>query len=522
MDSDLDSIGMMTRPATGRTMLVVLCLSFFSILSLGPVVAQSTAQPASEELAKSYRRLGQMYTEGKAVPRDLEKGVYYYRLAEQAGSDEARLTLAMMAYTDPGMGLDKAGALAHITALATQGQVPALSFLADIHAGLYGDAPDFELVLASLEEAADRGDVAAMIRIGDYYREGKVVGYDAAKAVAAYERAEVAGNRTVTEELAIFQAYGEGMSRDAAAAMARLESVKAQGRLSALVTEGDLMLTGGAPIVDVAGAIEAWNTAAAQGRVDAMIRLGDLYFYGLYGAQQMKKALAYYQAAADNGDLYGRLAFAKAQLARPTTAKDGQRQLESLAASGFDEAGVAIANAYLRGNGVPQNPKVGLSRLTDMAASGSIQARLRLIEIYRGGLVDGRRQVVRADAAKATALLDEIGPSLGKSERLHQEILLDAVSGKIGRPMQFIRRLDALPVTMRHRLVKDLRAEAPHLYLELVRLKLVDGGYLSLGQKGWKSVIGAMMAYCQDRGVRKVCAAGPFAPRTTAALQALF
>ena len=464
-----------------------------------------------------------MYAEGKAVPRDLEKGVYYYRLAEQAGSDEARLALAMMAYTDPGMGLDKAGALAHITALAAQGQVSALLFLADIHAGSYGDAPDFELVLASLEEAADRGDVAAMIRIGDYYREGKVVGYDAAKAVAAYERAEFAGSSlTVSEELAIFQAYGEGMSRDAAAAMARLELVKAQGRLSALVTEGDLMLTGGAPIVDVAGAIEAWGTAAAQGRVDAMIRLGDLYFYGLYGAQQMKKALAYYQAAADNGDLYGRLALAKAQLARQATAKEGQRQLESLAAGGFDEAGVAIANAYLRGNGVPQNPKMGLSRLTDMAASGSIRARLRLIEIYRGGLVDGRRQVVRADEAKAVALLDEIGPSLGKSERLYQEILLNAASGKAGRPMQFIRRLDALPVTMRHRLVRELRAEAPHLYLELIRLKLVDGGYLSLGQKGWKSVIGAMMAYCQNRGVRKVCAEGPFAPRTTAALQALF
>ncbi|URK89102.1 hypothetical protein LP421_31940 (plasmid) [Rhizobium sp. RCAM05350] len=60
------------------------------------------------------------------------------------------------------------------------------------------------------------------------------------------------------------------------------------------------------------------------------------------------------------------------------------------------------------------------------------------------------------------------------------------------------------------------------LYLELIRLKLVDGGYLSLGQKGWKSVIGAMMTYCRDRGVRKVCAEGPFAPRTTAALQALF
>lgn len=511
-----------SRPGTLPKMLLAV-FGICASLALPPdfVFAQSTMPSAPDGLAGGYLRLGQMYAEGTAVQRDLEKALLYYRRAQQAGSDEAQLALSMLPYKADGTGLDKREAVAGLRELAAKGKVSALLFLAEIYAGSYGDEPDPMQALASLHEAANLGNVDAMLQIGDHYREGEIVPYDASKAVAAYGRAESAGSRAATEQLVVFQAYGEGMARDAAAAMARLEATQPESGPSALVIEGDLRLKAGIPAIDVPGALEAWTKAADQGRIDAMIRLGDFYLNGFFARQQRKKALAYYQAAADTGDFYGRLALAKAQLIQDGTAEDGLRQLEVLTKSGFEEAGVTIANAHLRGTGVPKNVEAGLARLENMAKSGSILARLRLVEIYRSGLADGHGRLVRANPARAGAILKEIGPSIGNSLWLYHNLLLEASTGKAGVTSQLVRKLEALPIAIRHRLFKELRVDLPDLYFRLIQLKLVDAGYLAADQDGWKPTIRAMMSYCRDRGVGDVCASGPFAPRTAEALQAL-
>lgn len=522
MACELRTTASTSRPSTRlRTLLAVFSVGASLALPPDLVFAQSTMSSAPDGLAGGYLRLGQLYAEGTAVERDLEKALLYYHRAQQAGSDEAQLALSMLPYKVDGTGLDKREAMAGLRELAARGEVPALLFLAEIYAGSYGDKPDPMQALASLREAANRGNVDALLRIGDYYRKGEIVPYDASKAVAAYGRAEAAGSDIATEHLSVLQAYGEGMARDAAAAMARLEATGTESGPSALVTEGDLRLKAGVPEIDVAGALKAWTKAADHGRIDAMIRLGDFYLNGFFARQQRKKALAYYQAAADAGDFYGRLALAKAQLMQDGTAKEGLRQLEVLAESGFDEAGVTIANAHLRGSGVPKNVKAGLGRLESMAGSGSILARLRLVEIYRSGLADGHGQLVRANAARAQAILKEVGPSIGSSLWLYHNLLLEASTGKAGDTSLLVQRLEALPISIRHRLFKELRVDLPDLYFSLIQLKLVDAGYLAADQDGWKPTIKAMMSYCRDRDVGDVCASGPFAPRTAEVLQAL-
>jgi TPR repeat protein len=488
---------------------------------LNGAMAQSDLPSEQDGFARSYMRLGQMYIEGKAVQRDLEKGLFYIRRAEQAGSDEARLALSILPYKFAETGLKKTDALARLQDMAAEGQISALLFLADVQAGSYGDEPDWTQALASLGIAADRGSVEAMLKIGYYYRRGEVVSYDAQQAVTAFKRAEAAGSRTASQELAIFQAYGEGMDPDAAAAISRLKAAKAAGRISALVTEGDLKLKTGTPKIEVDGAIAAWTEAASAGRTDAMLRLGDFYYNGYFGRRQLKKAFAYYRAAADAGDPFGQLALAKAQLAQAQTAKAGIEQLEGLAKSGIDEAGVAVANAYLRGTGVRKDVQAGLRRLQDMAESGSIVARLRLVEIYRSGLRDGYGQLVRTDKAKAASLLKPLLPSLGVSLRLYHELLLSSAMGRLRNPDDLARKLDDLPLSLRHRFFKDLRADVPDLYFDLLRSKLADAGYLEVDTVGWKPTIRAMMSYCRSRGVEKVCASGPFAPQTAEMLSAL-
>lgn len=488
---------------------------------LNRAFAQSGLPANPVDSARGYLRLGQMYIEGRAVQHDMEKGLFYYRRAEQAGSEEAKLALSMLPYKFTETGLKRSDALARLQALAAEGQVSALLFLADVQLGSYGDKPDPAQALVSLGLAADRGSVEAMLRIGQYYRQGEIVPYDAGKAVAAFQRAEAAGSRAATEELAIFQAYGEGMVPDAAGAISRLETAKAAGRASALVTEGDLKLNTGVPMIDIDGAVAAWSKAATQGRIDAMLRLGDFYYNGYFGRRQLKKAITYYKAAADAGDLFGELALAKAQLAQTRTAKAGLEQLERLAKNGMDKAGVAIADAHLRGTGIRKDVKAGLRRLHRMADTGSMAARLRLVEIYRNGLTDGYGRLVRPDKAKAASMLKPILPSLGLSPRLYQELLLSASRGKIRDASHLARKLDELPLSLRHRFFKDLRADVPDLYFDLLRFKLAHAGYMGVNKAGWKPTIRAMMSYCRKRGAEKVCASGPFAPQTAEALAAL-
>lgn len=491
------------------------------LLQLNSSFAQSLASPDQTGLASGYVRLGQMYTEGQAVQRDLQKGVFYYRQAEQAGSEEARLALSVLPYRFEGSGLKRSEALTGLHELAEKGQVSALLVLADIYAGIYGDKPDPAQSLAILEQAADRGSVEAMVKVGNHYREGKIVSYSAEKAIAAYRRAEAAGSRSAAEELAVFQAFGEGMDADMPAAVKRLETATRSGRTAALVTLGDLKLKIGQPNIDVDGAIAAWTRAANEGRIDAFLRLGDFYSNGFFVQRQLKKALSYYKAAADAGDPYGQMYLAQARMMQDSTAKEGLLQLTALADDGFEEAGIAIANGRLRGTGVPQDIKAGLQRLEDMATSGSVLARLRLVEIYRNGLADGYGRLVKPDAKKAAGLLKAVLPTLGTSAQLYHKILLDASTGKVEDPAKLAQRLAALPVSMRQRLFKDLRGDAPDLYFELLQLKLANAGHLAADQEGWKPTIRAMMNYCRNRGVEKVCASGPFAPQTAEALQAL-
>nr|CAD6405360.1 sel1 repeat family protein [Rhizobium sp. Q54] len=500
------------------TLIGLLC---WTLLPLQEAYGQTPIPTAEDGRAAGYLRLAQMYTEGKAVHRDLERGLFYYRHAEKAGSDQARLALGMLAYKMEGSGLDKTKALASLHELAAEGQVSAHLFLADIHAGTYGDRPDPARALKALQAAADQGSVQALIQIGNYYREGEFVPYSAEKAIAAYRRAEAAGSGTAAEELALFQAYGEGMEADPGAAMARLEAAKKGGRASAWVTEGDLRLRVGIPAVDIEGALGAWSNAATRGRNDALLRLGDFYFNGYYGRQRSQKALALYEAAAKSGDPLAQLALAKVRLSQRATAKTGLQQLERLAQAGFEEAGVAAANAYLRGVGVRQDVEGGLRRLEKMAGSGSVIAGLRLVEIYRNGLHDGYGTLVQPDKKKAADILRKFRPSLGSSSALYQGLLLDAATGRLSDASILSEKLDSLPLSLRHRLLKDLRGDVPDLYFGLIRRKLMEHGYMSADQDGWKPTVRAMMSYCRDRGVEKICASGPFAPRTAEALQAL-
>lgn len=501
-----------------------------------PAFAQTPAKDAvapakvtktlSDDQIASYIRLGDLYMKGDGVPKDPAKAFQFYSLAKAAGSRTADVKLAMMSFEGVGGTSDREAALKTLEALAEAGNAAAALFVGDVHSGKYGDPAAPEKALAAYAIAAKAGDQTALLHVGDFYSAGNAVDYDPAKAAEAYRSAADAGSRTGAIEFARLQALGEGVKRDPDAAMARLAAIPEDGRASALLAEGDLKLRGGAATLDIDGAIAAYAQAAEMGQVSALVRLGDLYNYENFGRQQPKTALSYYRQAADKGDKYGQLALAKAQLAKPKTAKAGLQALKALAAEGFAEADVAIANASLRGIGVKQNAKDALAQLSQLAAKGNIAARLRLIELYRDGSKDGRVWLVKRNVAKARAELAALEGKISLADFHVQDILLDVAAGKLAKADALAERLSHMPPSKRQRLVRDLRESAQPLYADYVRLALrragypvADGGKKKSANKAFNK---ALQAYCADRNARKLCAGGLASPQTAEVLAPLF
>jgi hypothetical protein len=61
-----------------------------------PQAAKVYLEQAKAGDARAMRMLGAMYYNGLDVPRDREKGIYWYRLAAEKGSDAARKELSQL------------------------------------------------------------------------------------------------------------------------------------------------------------------------------------------------------------------------------------------------------------------------------------------------------------------------------------------------------------------------------------------------------------------------------------------
>jgi len=184
---------------------------------------------------------------------------------------------------------------------------------------------------------------------------------------------------------------------------------------------------------------------------------------------------------------------------------------------GVGDAVIGVAISQIVGNASTSDAKTGLSALAKAAAAGNLAAALRLVDIYRDGVIDGTRTVLRSDPARARKLLDGVSDRLAPGARKYQEILLDIARSGRGDYAGHYARIQEIAPLSRAKLMQRVMKANPNAFVGLVQLKLRDEGLFKGRADGLmtRATIRAVNDFCAALGVRDLCQGGPLAPTAT-------
>lgn len=334
--------------------------------------------------------------------------------------------------------------------------------------------------VALLEEVADAGDAWANMQVGDLYSKGDIVPVDSDKALARYQKAAVGGVAAGLVRISGLYAAGVGTIKvDARKASDYLEQAvalgdntgrvllsldliarslpaatkRALGLLDQAASSGDVWAStllagyyvdGTKVAADGAKVIALLQPLADQHQPAAIAGLGDLYRKGAGAvATDPKKALDFYQAAAELGDLgaKNKLGLMLVDPVGPELdVPRGLALLREVAASGDGWAMIQTGDVLASGKGVPLDADAAIQYYKNAAAAGIPAGYVRLGEVYRTGLgtvaADAKaamdyfqRAIARNDDTARIELAQMLLDSARKADREQALVLLGEAAG---------------------------------------------------------------------------------------------
>jgi hypothetical protein len=192
---------------------------------------------------KAMTMLGEIYSNGFGVKRDVAKAADWYKRASDAGDREAMFALAMIRLSGRGSP-DKQDAVRLLASAAKLGEPKAAYNLALLYLDGQTLPQDIKRSAELLRQAADAGNPEAQYALATFYKEGTGVEKDPEKAARLLQAAALADNVDAEVEYAIALFNGTGTPRNQAAAVsllrkaARQNSAIAQNRLAFVLVRG--------------------------------------------------------------------------------------------------------------------------------------------------------------------------------------------------------------------------------------------------------------------------------------------
>ena len=273
--------------------------------------ARALAPPAGEDAPdaqeKGYIALANHYWYGYWINKKPQKTValleqYIAAHPQQAASAKTALAKILLKPTsethvpqDVERGIDlllEASAKGHIDASAKLADMSIKNELPDsIRATL--DVPTL------LRASAEQGNVQSIRLMGRYYMEQRK---DYATAFTWYTRAATLGDLVALTKVGELYEHGLGVDADMRKALSYYEQAAEQGHKSSARKMGLIYLYGNSSIsAQPEKGIALLQMAADKGDIDAMLELANAYASGFGVSESSKKALYWWQKAADNG-----------------------------------------------------------------------------------------------------------------------------------------------------------------------------------------------------------------------------
>ncbi|WP_394888625.1 tetratricopeptide repeat protein [Mesorhizobium sp. AaZ16] len=366
------------------------------------------------ELAESYRK------GGRGIEPDPVRARGYFDQAIAAGNVNAAQRLGSILVKGDGLAADPAAGLKLLEGAAEKDHLWALYDLGEIYRrGLGGLRPDPQKAESYLTRAKDAGNTSAGLVLAAAQLKGDGVVSNPHKAVAELEALAKGGNSHALLELAeSYRKGGRGIEPDPVRARGYFDQAIAAGNVNAAQRLGSILVKGDGLAADPAAGLKLLEGAAEKDHLWALYDLGEIYRRGLGGLRpDPQKAESYLTRAKDAGNTSAGLVLAAAQLKGDGVVSDPHKavaELEALAKGGNSHALLELAESYRKGGrGIEPDPVRARGYFDQAIAAGNVNAAQRLGSILVKG--DG----LAADPAAGLKLLE------GAAEKDHLWALYD-------------------------------------------------------------------------------------------------
>jgi len=349
--------------------------------------ALELARPLAEQgNADALYLMGFAYESGKSIPMDRDKAVEYYRKAAAKKHKDAIYRLSFILLASDKEAERNEARLALETA-AKDDPAVASRILGEAYVrGLLTPAPDSEKTLFWWEQAADAGDVPAILLIARFY-DGQF-GFpelkDPEKALAAYAKAAGLGNVGAMATIGSRYLSGDEKFRDEKKGREWLKKAIEGKEYSAYLALGDYEEH---VKKDLKAALAEYERGKDAGQIDCILRTADFYIEGKGIEKDPSRGLALLQKAAEAGNTAAsfRLAVQALSAAEPDLLR-GYGYLLAAANGNLPEAQNELALLYLSGKFAGTDTIAGVAWLTRAANAGSPQAQNNLATLYERGV----------------------------------------------------------------------------------------------------------------------------------------
>jgi len=243
-----------------------------------------------------------LYLDGVLVTKSISRAYSLFLQAAEKGDPAAQYTVSMEYFRGKFLSKNPTQALEWLTRSAENGYGPAYRVLGGIYAnGSYGIARDNNKAGKWLDLAKDQNKATAL-DVAEMYLEGRGVTRDIDRAIEYYN--ELAEDYVAEAHLKLGQiySYGAPLTPDYGLAEEHLEMAEALGSAEAAYHLGLMRLNGQGGRADRAAAQDLFQLAADSGYVFANYYLGLLAYNGPGGARKLNLAYEYFKAAAESPD----------------------------------------------------------------------------------------------------------------------------------------------------------------------------------------------------------------------------
>lgn len=297
---------------------------------------------AEAKFPNSLNNLGMIYWYGRGLPQDLQEAERYYRLAAESGGDLFEMNLANFLMRARRSSSRYAEAMEILRKVSSNGNPQAkIKYGWNLAYPSFNRPANPQKAVDILKEAAASGAFDAYAYLADVYLDKRFSLYDESVALNYYQLGADKGDSAcmIGMGLASLDAV-KGTEHSRAKAVewflkgAAQNNEKAYHFLARAYSGVGLVKPPPDFKTDYEKAEDYYHKAFNAGYVESAYELGDLIWNGKISWKKKEEALPEFEKAASKGHTKARETLEEITLNKLANAKDGNLQMESMAASG--------------------------------------------------------------------------------------------------------------------------------------------------------------------------------------------